>query len=139
MGKAKGSTNTANNDANTDLAGVTWFYVKHGEAQKTLFNSDCWALTLMDTVKEVAAVAPDKVCDLQDGETGTLLGIPTQEARLNAATLVKPTRSYVLVAPQYATDGPTAGAVIGIETLYTPPAGENLPPPPPAPDAKKKK
>lgn len=122
-----------------DTTGISWFYVKHGEAQRTLFNSDCWAATLLQTVKEVAGVASDMLCDLQDSETGLLLGLPTLGVRVDATTVIKPMKAYILVAPQLGTEGPNVGAVVGIETLYTPPEGEKLPPPPPAPDAKPKK
>lgn len=120
----------------TAPVGVHWFYVKHGEAQKTLFNSNCWVATLMDTIKESAAVAPDAVCDLQDGETGALLGMNAQKPRVEATTLIRPTKAYVLVKPLMSDDNP--GVVTGIETLYTPPEGEALPPAPAAPAAKKK-
>jgi hypothetical protein len=116
--------------------GIHWFYVKHGAAQKTLFNSNCWVATLMDMIKEAAAVAPDSVCDLQDAETGALLGMNKQEPRTEAHTLIRPTKSYVLVKPLTSDDNP--GVVTSVETLYTPPEGEALPPAPAAPTAKKK-
>mmetsp|Transcript_5597 Transcript_5597/g.14627 ORF Transcript_5597/g.14627 Transcript_5597/m.14627 type:complete len:134 (-) Transcript_5597:171-572(-) len=122
--------------ADEATAGVTWFYVKHGAAQKSLFNADCWAFTLLDQVKETAAQAPDAVCDLQDGETGALLGLPEVDPRASASALVKAAGVYILVRPLYAADGPPA--VTGMETLYTPPEGEALPPAPKLDDGKKK-
>jgi hypothetical protein len=134
-----GKKEKAGADESPDAAGISWLYVKHGAAQKTLFNASCGVATLLDTLKEAAAVAPDAVIDLQDAETGLLLNMPKQDARADAAALIRPTKAYVLVKPQYAADGPNAGAVVGIETLYQPPEGEELPPSPPPPDAKKKK
>lgn len=116
--------------------GIHWFYVKHGEAQKTLFNSNCWVATLMDMIKESAAVAPDAVCDLQDAETGALLGLNAQKPRVEAIALIRPTKAYILVKPIMSEETP--GVVSRIETLYRPPEGEALPPPPAAPAAKKK-
>lgn len=112
-------------------AGSACFYVKHGEARQTLFNSDCWASTLLDTIREVAGCDPDTACDLQDGETGAVLGLAKLDVRASARPLITPARAYVLVVPQYATEGPEEGLVVGVEALYTPPEGESLPPPPP--------
>mmetsp|Transcript_4290 Transcript_4290/g.11125 ORF Transcript_4290/g.11125 Transcript_4290/m.11125 type:complete len:135 (+) Transcript_4290:119-523(+) len=126
-------------DNSAELQGISWFYVKHGSAQRTLFNADCWAGTLLDAVKSRCGVEKGAICDLQDGESGTLAGLPKLEPRADASAVLRPTKDYVLVKPIYSTEGPNEGAVTGIETLYEPPEGENLPPPPPAPDAKKKK
>lgn len=105
------------------LEGVTWFQLKHGAQQLTLFNSNCWVGTLMDQIKQTCGVVGgDVVCDLQD-QSGALLDFHQAEPRLYATEKVRPAATYILVKVIAPADGPMT-----IEHLYEPAEDEGLPP-----------
>ena len=113
--------------------GEFWFWVKYGQDQQELFNSDCWANVLRDYIKERCGYAdiPEEV-DLQR-EDGTRVELGSL-GRTNASGSIPAKGSCYLVKlvphPEDDAAAPTA------ELLYEPPEGGEVPS---APDPKGKK
>lgn len=108
-------------------AGPFWFNVNYGNAESALFNADCWAVVLLDYIKERCGFAHlAEPVDLMSG--GACINLRDVGKEL-ATTLVQPKQTYTLckVVASEAEGGPPT-----FESLWTPPEGQEEPPPPPA-------
>ena len=101
--------------------GPFWFTVKFGEGQTALFNADCWAVVLLDYVKErcgYAELAEQVELMREDGTSVGLLEL----GRTQATQLIKPQEVCILckVVPA-SEDGSTPQT---LEQLYEPPGND---------------
>merc|ERR1711988_1695380 len=98
---------------------VYWFNVRYGNDDTALFNADCWALVLLDYIKERCGYdALDEPIDLlkEDGSPIDLRNLGTELA----TTVLDPKGTYILakvVASEQEGGAPT------FEQLWTPPEG----------------
>ena len=110
----------------------TWFKVHYGSAETALFNADCWAVVLLDYIKERCGYAHlDEPVDLmkEDGSCCLDLRLVGQEF---ATTALDPKGTYILakvIAAEQEGGAPT------FEQLWEPPEGYEAPT---APAGKKK-
>jgi hypothetical protein len=107
--------------------------VRYGNADTALFNADCWAIVLLDYIKERCGYsALDEPVDLlkEDGSCIDLRSVGKQ----SASTVLEPKGNYILakvVAPE------TEGGPPTFEQLWQPPEGYEAPPPQAAAGKKK--
>uniref|UniRef100_A0A7S2HQU2 Uncharacterized protein n=1 Tax=Haptolina brevifila TaxID=156173 RepID=A0A7S2HQU2_9EUKA len=112
--------------------GPFWFTVKHSDAQTGLFNADCWAVVLLDYIKETCGYGDlAEPVDLQK-EDGTCVGLMAL-GKGQANTVLEPKGIYILCKVIPSEDGSSPPQY---ESLWTPPEGYE-PPPPPAAGKKK--
>ena len=118
-------------DAVHKRADPTWFWVKHGADQQDMFNADCWAIVLLDDIKERCGYGHiEEEIDLQR-EDGTRIELNTM-GKASAIDTLESKGTYILVKLILAHepgDPPT------VEMLWEPPEGYEAP----VADAKGKK
>lgn len=114
--------------------GPYWFRVQYGAAETALFNADCWAVVLLDKIKEHCGYnSLDEPIDLLKEDCVTCMELRAL-GRKSATTLLEPKGTYILakvVAPE------AEGGAISYEQLWEPPEGYEAPPPPAAAGKKK--
>ena len=115
--------------------GPHWFTVKYGEGQTTLFNADCWAVVLLDYMKERCGYSDlAEPVELKRFSDGSCVGLLTL-GKTMATEALQPKEVCILCkVVAAAEDGSTPQTY---EDLYNPPEGE-APPPEPVPAGKKK-
>ena len=100
-----------------------WFNVHYGAAKTSLFNADCWAVVLLDYMKEQCGYGHlDEPVDLLK-EDGSPLDLRSVGKEL-ATTLLEPKATYILakvVAPE------AEGGAVTFEQLWEPPEGYEAP------------
>ena len=110
-----------------------WFNVRYGEGETALFNADCWAIVLLDYIKERCGYAHlDEPIDLMN-EGGTCINL-RDVGKEDASSLIESKGTYILckvVAPE---EG--SGGAVTFEQLWEAPEGFEAPA---APAAGKKK
>lgn len=116
-------------------AGSTfWFNVSYGAGETALFNADCWAVVLLDYMKEHCGYAHlDEPVDLLKEDQSCSLDLRLV-GKESATTVLEPKGKYILakvIAPEAEGGAPT------FEALWEAPEGYE-PPPPPPPAGKKK-
>ena len=111
----------------------TWFKVHYGSAETALFNADCWAVVLLDYIKERCGYldAFDEPIDLLKSEDNQCINL-LDVGKEYATKVVAPKGTYILAKCIINEDG----SVASYEPLYNPPEGYE--PPPAAPAGKKK-
>ena len=111
---------------------AAWFNVRYGEAETALFNADCWAVVLLDYIKERCGYsALDEPVDLMKEDGSGCIDL-RNVGKESATTMVESKGTYILckVVAAEAEGGPPT-----FEQLWTPPEGYE----PPAQAAGKKK
>ncbi len=117
-----------------EAAGPFWFTVKYGQGEKLFFNADCWAVVLLDYMKERCGfgdLAEPVELQRTDGSTVGLLAM----GKTQATEAIKPKEVCTLCKVVASEDGsgpPT------YELLYTPADGEEAAAPEPPAAGKKK-
>jgi len=118
-----------------EVEGPFWFTVKYGEGQIGHFNADCWAVVLLDYMKERCGygdLAEPVELQRPDGSCVGLLEL----GKTQATDVLKPKEVCILCkVVAAAEDGSTPQTY---ESLWTPGEGEELPPEPAPPVGKKK-
>ena len=106
-----------------------WFNVKYGEDESALFNADCWAVVLLDYIKERCGYNHyDEPIDLVQ-LNNTPMNVREVPHGESALTVLEPEATYILVkvvAPE------VEGGPVTLEQLWTPPEGYEAPPDPAA-------
>ena len=116
--------------AEDERTGPFWFNVRYGEAETALFNSDCWAIVLLDYMKERCGYNHvDEPVDLLKEDGSTCIDLRSVGKEL-ATGLIEPKGTYILCKVVQPEDGS-----ISFEQLWTPPEGYEAPA---APAGKKK-
>ena len=100
----------------------TWFMVKYGEDESAPFNSDCWAVVLLDHMKAKCGYpnAPEEFDLLsEDGQRLNLLAVGKE----SAIASITPKSSYILA--KIVVDEESGAETV--EQLWTPPEGYEPP------------
>lgn len=115
--------------------GPYWFTVKYGQGEKRFFNCDCWAVVLLDYMKERCGygdLAEPVELKRKDGSTVGLLSM----GKALASEAIKP-KEVCTLCKVVQSDDPNVPPIY--EPLYTPAEGEEVEAAPPPPPAGKKK
>jgi|UniRef100_A0A7S3F2C6 hypothetical protein len=120
--------------AENEAPAPTWFTVKYGDDLSLPFNADCWAVVLIDHIKQRCGYkdATEEFDVLE--ESGSQVHLPAV-GKESATSVLAPKGVYILARLVEAEGGTT------VEQLWTPPEGYVAPPPPAAskaPPSKKK-
>mmetsp|Transcript_20604 Transcript_20604/g.49416 ORF Transcript_20604/g.49416 Transcript_20604/m.49416 type:complete len:120 (-) Transcript_20604:189-548(-) len=108
------------------VAEARWFTVKYGDDESQPFNSDCWAVVLLDHIKKQCGfAAASEEFDLLQMD-GTRLNLATL-GRQSARTAITPKGAYILAKIVVDENGTQT-----VEKLWTPPPGYEPPVPIPA-------
>ena len=108
-----------------------WFSVKYGEGETALFNANCWSVVLLDYMKERCKYETlEEPVDLQreDGSPVNLIEL----GKTMATEALQPRGTYILCKVNTSEEGVTS-----LESLWTPPEGQEVPVPAAAAGKKK--
>ena len=103
----------------------TWFKVHYGSAETALFNADCWAVVLLDYIKERCGYSQlYESVDLMKEDGSSCLELRTKGKEF-ATSFLDPKGTYILCKVVAAEEG---GGADTYEQLWTPPEGMEAPP-----------